>query len=490
MTGIKIAVEAEDSVHKDRYSNNGSCPTWCFNSTCLVRVGKDVFVSATERVPGARPLSDCRWVLMRRTDDGWERIATDPGRTREPSPLAVLPPGRLLLSANPTLTGPRARGGGPARPSILAFDPAGPAAPYKTLLPDWQGRPRFSEHSYRTFVADAASGEMLLFQNAGYSHSEWALLTSGGKWIAGKLKWPPYAKTDLAPYGARFARVNYPVVVLRNRAVHFCGVPAYDNWDRVRTVKDLGLGKDPNAPGQSGSGGRMRGNRMRRLVYAWTEKAGEKPFHAWVEIDNSFADGGWLFAGDAHLDAAGTLHMLWTHCPMLPSVRNKLYKDIKRVYRIKYATIRNGKVVTRRTLVTAPEPAVLTDPGQVGRPYVLLSGERILGDGVPTPRFHVTPNGRLFVVYYIYEPREKADDLSENRILEILPNGRPSKHAVIPLKHPLFQFFTATPRAGNAPSWTLDLFGHRRGGWTPREGAGFREYDGAMSYARIRLKGE
>jgi len=80
-----------------------------------VRTGDDLFVSGYERILGAPPMNDCRWALWQRTADGWQRRQADAtGRTREPSPLACLPGGRLLLSANPTLLPPDAAGGGPA----------------------------------------------------------------------------------------------------------------------------------------------------------------------------------------------------------------------------------------------------------------------------------------------------------------------------------------------------------------------------------------
>lgn len=488
--GLNLTVEAEDVVYTGQFSNNGSSPMWCYSNTCVVRVGDDVFVSGVERLPKWKPLNDCRWMLFKRGARKWERLHSDEkGRTREPCPLACLPNDRLLLSANPTLTKPNARGGGPARPEILEFKTADPKAPYRTLLPKWKGRPGFTEHSYRTFSADASRGEVILFQNVGYDGAEWSLLDGEGKWQTGRIRWPRYKKTDVAPYGAKHVRVNYPVVVLRDRAVHFCGAGSYDNWSRVRTWKDLGLGEDPNRKGASGVKGRQRGNRLRRLLYAYTDGIGKKPFSSWIEIDNSFEDGGWLFAGDMHVDEKGTVHLLWTKSPMLPSLRDSLYKDIKRVYRICYATLRRGKIVQRRTLVEAGEgadPGITVDPDQVGRPYVLLNGNRILGDAISTPRFHLTPDGRMFVVYYVNGKRKDGSGLSENRILEIRADGNVSKPITIPLKHPLTQFFTATPRAGCAPSYTLDLLGHRKGGWAPVKGKDFRLWKGTISYARVR----
>lgn len=490
-------VEVEERVFSDRYSNNGAGPMWCASNTCIVRAGGEVFVSATERLPQFEPLNDCRWALLQRGGEGWmRRRADEDGRQREPCPLAVLQPGRVVVSSNPTLLGPDEDGGGPARPELHLFDADGPQAPPETLLPGWEDRPAFTEHSYRTLAADGTGGELILFQNVGYSHSEWALLDSAGGWHAGQLRWPEYGDADIAPFGADHVRVNYPVVALRDREVHFCGCASYDNWDRVRTVADLDLGGDPNAAGASGMGGRKRGNRMRRLLYAWTHDVGERAFSDWIEIDNTFADGGWLFPGDMHLDADGTVHLLWYRAPMLRSLRDERYPDIERVYSIEYATVGDGKIVRRLSLVRAGDgfdAAIPTDLDREGRAYVLSSGEKILGQPLSTPRFHLTPDGRLFVVYYVSSSEQNAEGggqaVSENRIVEVHGDGTTSASRTIPLVHPLTQFFTATGRAGCAPSWTLDLLGYRRGGWRPVEGTDFREYDGAVSYARVRLDG-
>ena len=44
----------------------------------------DVFISGLETLPSAKPLNNVRWLLFRRTDEGWTRMATGEGRTREP----------------------------------------------------------------------------------------------------------------------------------------------------------------------------------------------------------------------------------------------------------------------------------------------------------------------------------------------------------------------------------------------------------------------
>ncbi len=114
---------------------------WCHGSTCLVRIGDEVFASGLETIPGAKPLNNCRWMLFRRGPQGWQKTYVDAsGRTREPCPLAGFPDGRLFLSANPTLnTDPNAYAG-PARPEILQFAAGAPASRAETIAARLVGR--------------------------------------------------------------------------------------------------------------------------------------------------------------------------------------------------------------------------------------------------------------------------------------------------------------------------------------------------------------
>ena len=92
-------VEVEASLYTYEPANNGAGPLWCYGSTCLVRVGQDVFASGLETLPGAKPLHNVRWTLYRRTEDGWKLQQKDEqGRTREPCPLVCFPHGRLFAS--------------------------------------------------------------------------------------------------------------------------------------------------------------------------------------------------------------------------------------------------------------------------------------------------------------------------------------------------------------------------------------------------------
>jgi hypothetical protein len=439
-------VEVEEEVYSFEPADNGADPMWCYGSTCLVRIGDDVFASGLETLKDAKPLNNVRWMLFRRAATGWELQQVDEtGRTREPCPVAGFLDGRLFLSANPTLVeDPQAGGGGPARPEVLEFSATDPQAPYSVLLPAWEGEPRFTEHTYRTFAADGPRGELILLNNVGYTHSEWAFRDSEGGWTTGQLPWPPIAEGEVEPYGADRARCNYPNVVLEDRAVHFCGAAAYDNWDRVHTADLMGRQK--------------WGSRWRRLYYTWTPDITGHEFRPWIEIANTFADGGWLFPGDMWVDAERAAHILWFEHPIHQGLRDQHFPDIKRTYALKYAVMRDGEVVLRRTLAEGGEGLSGEIPGNIG-----------------SSRVQITPDGRTFMCCYMHGTDAEGNAISENRLMEILPDGSTADPIPIALEHPMNAFFTTTPRGGSPPSTTLDMLGRRAGGGN------------TICYARVRL---
>src|ERR1041384_3971284 len=228
---LQPIVEVEEDVYSYEPADNGAGPLWCGGSTCLVRLGTDLFASGLETIKDCPPLNNCRWTLFQRRDHGGELVQRDEkDRTREPSPLTAFADGRLFLSANPTLRTNREGGGGPAEPRILQFGAENPKL-FDTLLPVWAGNPKFTEHSYRSFAADALNHELILFQNIDYTHAEWTFLDSSGRWSAqGKLVWPWGAEYDKPEP----IRVCYPTVALKDHTVHFCGVSdviePYQKW--------------------------------------------------------------------------------------------------------------------------------------------------------------------------------------------------------------------------------------------------------------------
>jgi hypothetical protein len=440
---LRPVVEVEEVVYRYDPADNGAGPMWCSGSTCLVRVGDLVFASGLETLVESKPLNNCRWMLFLRTDSGWELLHADPqGRTREPCPLAVFQDGRVFLSANPTLTPPD-HYHGPARPEILEWDSRRPSDPLRTLLPEWDGQPAFTEHSYRSFAADGDRGELILFQNVGYAHAEWTFRDADQQWAArGKLTFP---------WGADYEkpqpiRLCYPTIQLRGRAVYFCGISDIIEPNlRWREYKKERTGRDWDYD-------------FRRLFFTWTDDITKAPFRDWIEIASREETCGWIFPCDLWAEPDGTVHLLWAERALDPRLRATFFPDARQSHALNYATVREGKVLLRRALVLAEEGGA----------------NLIAGAG----RFHQTSDGRLCVIYYVSGTDGKARSVSENRLVEIYADGAVSEPVSIGLERPFTSFFTATARAGSAPSDLVDLLGTRSG------------EPNTIRYARIRLASE
>ncbi|MCI0535446.1 MAG: hypothetical protein L0Z50_09465 [Verrucomicrobiales bacterium] len=440
VAGLEPVVEIEEDVYTYTNANNGAGPMWCSGSTSLVRSGRHLFATGLETVPDAKPLNNCRWMLFHRGSNGWQRVRVDDGRTREPSPLAAFQDGRVFLSANPTLGSGPEPNGGPARPDVFQFAASDPKARPVSLKPSWQGAPPFSEHSYRSFAADGAAGELVLFQNIGYTHAEWTFRDRASQWSAqGQIKWPWGAEYDKpGPI-----RVCYPNVVLRDRAVHFFGVSdvvePYKAWRQFK--RELT--------------GQQWDYDFRRLFYTWTRDITREPFAEWVEIASRDKTCGWVSPGDLWLAPNGEVHLLWSERAIDERLRAKFFPQAEQSHSLNYAVVREGKVVRRRTLMESTEDK----PGIVGS----------------AGRFHVTPDNRLFVVCYAAGTETGGRRVAENRLLEILPDGTAGPAVRLPLAKPFTSYFTTTVRGGSPPSGTLEMLG-------PRAGAG-----NTISYAQVRL---
>jgi hypothetical protein len=434
---LRPTVEVEENVYDFQPADNGAGPMWCHGSTCLARIGDRVFATGLETLPQAKPLNNCRWTLWERKPAGWQLLLADPkGRTREPCPVAAFPGGPLLVSVNPTLV-PNAYSGA-ARPEILDFSPERPQEPSRTILPEWQGKPEFSEHSYRSFAADGPGRSLILLQNIGYTHAEWAFRGPEGHWTSGKLVWPWGAEYDKPEP----IRVCYPNVAVRGRAVYFCGVSdvvePYAKWRQYK--KELT--------------GREWDYDFRRLFFTWTDDITSGKFHSWQEIASRDKTAGWITPCDLWAGPDGDVHLLWTERAIDERLRAKFFPEARQSHALNYAVVRGGKVVVRRTLVEAGEQG---------------------GEVAGAASFQPTPDGRLAVFFYVSGTDAAKKPVSENRVLEISTGGAVGPAVRVPMSHPLAAFFTATVRGGSPPSETLDLLGQRAGKST------------TMSYARVKL---
>jgi len=433
-------VEVEEDVYTYTAPDNGAGPMWCFGSTCLVRSRGRLFASGQETIEGAKPLNNVRWTLRTRYDGGWRLISTDEGRTREPSPMAAFHDGDVFLSVNPTLTPPGTEGGGPARPQILALRAAAPDAPPAVLEPRWDGEPAFTEHSYRSFAADGPNGELILFQNIGYTHAEWAFRDRDGKWAAaGKLEWPFGAEHD----DPQPIRVCYPNVALRDRAVYFCGVSdivePYHAW---RDFKRELTGREWDYD-------------FRRLFLTACPDIRTGRFAPWLEVASRDKTCGWISPCDLYVAPDGAVHVLWTERALDERLRARFFPEAKQRHALEYAIVRDGRVTHRRTLLEA--------------------GEGLGGEVSGQARFQVTPDGRLFVIHYVSGTNAAGEGISENRVFELRDGAPVGEPVRVPLSEPFGSFFTATVRGGSPPSDVIDLLGEPAG------------RGGTIRYARVRL---
>ncbi len=437
-----VRVEVEETVcHPPAYeiTNNGSGMFWGSGSAQIVRIGERLFVSAFEHVPGAAPLNNARWALYERGADGWHLRQRDlKDRTREPCPLCASHTGRLLMSVNPTLAPwvpapvgtERKTVGGPARPEFLEFDPVHPEQEPKHWLPAWDGEPKFTEHSYRTFAADGERGEFILFQNVGSTHSQWAFLDQTGNWKTGQLDWPKGEDPKYSVSHNERTCVNYPNAIVQNRSVHFLGQSPFNIWNRIDPLKSETWGRD------------KWGWRMRKLHYAWTPDITTKPFAEWVVLDDTMDDGGTIGLGDSWLAPDGRLHVVWTKEPIHPKLRDVYFPDIKRDWRLCYGVLKDGQLIEKRVLFAGGETTgPLRPTGYIGH-----------------PRFHITPDHTLYILCNLIGSTPETRSQSGTYAVRVEADGSISAPVRIPLARPIAgTFFTATPRAGNPLSEAADL---------------------------------
>ena len=436
---INPVVEAEELVYRYQPANNGAGPLWCKGSSCIVRIGSKVFASGLETIPEWVPLSNCRWLLFERTSEGWKQQIADEGRTREPAPLVAFQDGSIFLSSNPSMAGINDYSG-PARPEILLFKNGDVQKSPELLHPGWAGNPGFTEHSYRSFAADGAHGELILFQNVGDSHSEWAFRDDMRNWSAqGRLEWP---------WGADYEepkpiRVCYPNVMIRDRRVYFFGVS-----DIIEPKKEWREYKKQIT-------GREWDYDFRRLFITWSDDISSGKFHPWVEIASREETCGWIDPCDLWIGTGGNVHLLWNERAIDERLREKFFPQAKQSHALNYAIFRKGKVRLRRTLVLSEEGKSNEIPGSA--------------------RFHVTSDNRLLVIYCLNRQNSQGQNITENRLMEITSKGPAGTSVLIPFNNPFTQFFTATVRGGSAPSNIIDMLGTITG------------QRNTISYARVRL---
>jgi hypothetical protein len=151
----------------------------------------------------------------------------------------------------------------------------------------------------------------------------------------------------------------------------------------------------------------------------------------------------------------GVVHLLWVERALDERLREKFFPAARQRHALEYAQVREGRVIRRRTVLAAEEGRTQERPGR--------------------GRFQVAPDGRLFACFYVSGTDVGGAAVSENRLVEIHPDGVLGEPRRVPLQRPFTDFFTATVRGGSPMSRSLELLGIRSGSRR------------TLSYARIRL---
>ena len=435
---LQPVVEVEEELYSYKPANNGAGPMWCFGNTCIVRTGDKVFASGIRTLPDYVPLNNVRWMLYQNAGGKWTQVAdAGDGHEREPCPIVCFSDGRVFLSTNPSSCKPDQKDG-PAQPQVLELRADDPSARPRTLLPKWNRDLAFHGHTYRSFAADGEKHEMILFYSIAYDKTYWTFCDSKGQWSSrGEIDFP-WGKEYDKPQPVR---VCYPTVQLKDRAVYFCGVSdvvePYQAW---REYKKQLTGAEWDYD-------------FRRLFFTWSDDITTGKFHPWVEVASRDKTAGWLFPCDLWVGPNKAVHILWSERAIDTRLREKFFPDAKQSVALNYAVIRDGKVQLRKAVHQWDEGEKKEKPGR--------------------GRFHVTPDGRLLVLYYVSGTSAAGTRVSENRLVEIHGDGALGEPVKVPLKVPMESFFTAGVRGGSAPSMTIDMLG---------------ESKGTMRYCRIKLQ--
>jgi hypothetical protein len=185
---------------------------------------------------------------------------------------------------------------------------------------------------------------------------------------------------------------------------------------------------------------------FRRLFFTWSDNIVEGQFHAWIPIADREATAGFLFPNDLFVHSDGQVSLLWTDTAVDARLRDRFFPSARQRTGLDYAKVRDGQVMQRGSVLHHHE-----------------------GKGGPIPgrsRFHVSPEGRLWIFHHFEESGP------QNALVEVGPEETLCASLPVSLRIPLVSFFTNSVRAGCAPSSTLDILG---------------QSGNAMRYARIAL---
>lgn len=417
---VAAAVQPRVVVEEVAYTfvnpKNGSGPLWSHGCTPIARVGDRVFLSQMETGEGVPLLCNTRWRLLERTAEGWKPLAEAPGyKQREPTVLTTDAKSRLFLYVNDSLMPPGTEYG-PCEPHLLAFDlKANPIAPVK-ISPVWDGPTTYTDHSYRSYAADAQAGHVLMFNiDAKTSVEHYSLLSMAGKVLAvGTASFPIrscYAQVALQNnngYMLAIGDIVEPVEEWRKYKFD----QTQQHWDYVfrRLFLTVKSAMAPPAPGDQPARG---------------------DFPDPLEIANVDATAGYISNQDLWIAPNGDAYIAYTEREVASELmRDKFFPGKSTINNLYLAIVRNGAVAERKVLM----------PG---------TAEKQVGSA----QFHVAADGAVYLLIYV------SGSAPGNYLMPIYPQTDGNQLIPVPFKTPFGSFLLANTRAGNAPSDTIDVMG-------------------------------
>ena len=235
----------------------------------------------------------------------------------------------------------------------------------------------------------------------------------------------------------------YPQVALENRAAHMMAIsdiPEPNKQWRDYKLKVTGQKFD---------------YAFRELYYSWTPDVASQPFSEPITIANVNKTAGHIVNQDLWIGPEDEAYALYTERKVQSALmRDKFFPGKSILSDLKLAVSRNGSVVGRRLLIEG------TDNSQP------LHG-----------RFHETPDAQLYALVYMAGPNPV------NGLIQVCPPVEDPAMTPVPFESPFSRFCLASKRAGNEPSWIIDVFGDNQGGYA----VNFAE-DRPLSYAQVRIR--
>lgn len=404
-------VDVQEDVYSFTSSNNGSGPLWSFGCTSIVRAADDVYVSQMETGDGVEPLCNTRWRVLKRDGGAWTTIAmADRFRQREPCSLALTDDSTLNLYVNDSRTEPGTHYQ-ECFPHVLRFSLAKPTLAMSTIVPNWGQATTFTDHSYRGYASDSSTGALLMLNiDAATSKQHYALIDRDGVTRAnGAIEFP--------------IRAAYPQVALAGNAVH------------VLAIGDIVEPNETWRAYKAEQTGRSWDYVFRRLFYVFAPDLKAGGFGEPIEIANLDSTAGHIRNQDLALGPDGTAYLLYTaRATQNALMRDKFFPDLTLINSLHIAAVKNGEIANRHVIIKGTESSQPTNA-----------------------RFHKAADGSLFIFAHL------SGDDGGNKLIP-LANGAPTLD--VPFDPPFTSFMLATERAGNKPSNTIDVLGHRGRGDT------------------------